>query len=88
MITHARKHATEYNDLADYDGLKLVVLGLQADIGPLAVEGLDGGLVLEQCDHDVAVIYFRRFFNYYNVTAEDTDLNHRVAFDLEGKKLA
>src|SRR6478609_3812074 len=86
--------AQDRGDLAEDGRLVAVdrVVGLvvrhQPDVAVLALERLDGGLVVEHGRDDVAVVGGRLLAHDDPVAVADRGVDHRVADDLEQEQLA
>ena len=71
------------------DGLVLGagVFGIEPDMAVFTAVGLDGGLVLEEGDHDVVVADGYLLMDDDIVTGQNACLQHGLAADTEGKML-
>ena len=65
------------------DGLEVGVLGDQLDGGARAAEALDGDVVAEARDDDLAVLRFARFLHREQVAVEDAGVAHAHAAHLQ-----
>src|SRR5690606_9124181 len=63
----------------DEDGLEFGVLGQQLDLGPLAAPALDGDLVADARDDDLAVAGFLGALDGEQVAVEDAGVAHAHA---------
>ena len=58
------------------------------DVAVFLAEGLDGGLVIQQCGHDISVHGGVLFAHHHEVTVADGGINHGIAVYFQHEQIA
>ena len=91
LLAVESEHAEDFSQnlaIINNDRFHRIVFGLQTDMSVFFVKSFDGSGIVNKRDHRIAVIGGLAAFYKDLVAVKDTGIDHGIALDFQGKRLA